>query len=82
MIRPLRGHVCQRLMVVSNWIPGSPHAQAAPAIASQIARAFTVRTTAPDVTARMLHGPSSFTAAMKASVTRTELFEFCPLTVR
>ena len=31
LIRPDVLHVCQRLIVESNWIPGSPHTQVASA---------------------------------------------------
>ena len=76
LIRPDRGVVCQRLIVVSYWMPGSAHSQAAVAISRISARADTVSTTSPPVTDRRSHGPSATTAAMKSSVTRTELFAF------
>src|SRR5437868_3313166 len=91
LIRPSLGHVCHSLTVVSNCTPGSAQLQAANAISSHSSRAFSVRLgfgSRPALCAfafsvRQYSGqsPSSWTACMKALVIRTELFEFCPLTV-
>ncbi len=69
-------------MVSWNCTPGSAQAQAAWPICSQRSRAFTVLTTLPSVRRVSAQSPSSRTACRKASVTRTELLEFCPETVR
>ena len=76
LMRPEFGHVCQELIVVSNWTPGSAHCQAASAISWRSLRAGTVSTTAPSVRAVRFQSSSASTACMKASVTRTELFAF------
>ena len=76
LIRPVLAAVCQWLMVVSNCMPGSAHSHAAWAICRNSSRAFTVRNTAPEVTSRRLQSPSSTTACMNSSVTRTELLAF------
>ncbi len=68
--------VCQRFTLSWYWIPGSPQTQAASAILLRRYRAFTVSTGALEVMARVVQCPSRSTASMKASVTRTELFEF------
>jgi hypothetical protein len=39
LMRPLFLQVCQRLTVVSYWIPGSPHTQVASAIIRITSRA-------------------------------------------
>ena len=76
VIRPELDAVCQRLMVVSNWTPGSAHSHAAWAICRKRPRARTVSMTAPSVTARRSQSPSDSTARMNSSVTRTELLAF------
>ncbi len=76
LIRPVFGSVCQLLMIVSYWTPGSAHSHAAAAMSRRRARASTVWTTVPSVRAVRLHSLPSTTASMKASVTRTELFAF------
>src|SRR5262245_40292287 len=76
LIRAVFGHVCQSLMIVSNWSPGSPHWCAASQIMSMSSRARKVSTGWPVVTALVVHGPSCSTAFMYSSGTRTELFEF------
>src|SRR5712691_10339737 len=63
LIRDVFGSVCQLLIVVSYWTPGSAHCQAA-------------STTAPLVRAVRFQSPSVSTASMNASVTRTELLAF------
>ena len=81
-IGPSAGQVCQALMVSWNCTPGSAQAQAARPIFSQRSRALTVFATLPSVRRVRAQSPSSRTALRKASVTRTELLEFCPETVR
>src|SRR5579871_3961896 len=76
LIRAVLGAVCQSLIVVSNCRPGSAHSHAARAIWRHRSRALTVVTTEPSVRAVRSHGPSSSTACMNASDTRTELFAF------
>jgi hypothetical protein len=81
LMRPDAGLVCQSLMVVSNWTPGSAQAQAASATCFQRPRALTVRATSPVVRQVRFQSPSLRTASMNSWVTRTELFEFWPETV-
>ena len=57
LMRPDTGHVCQRLMVLSNCMPGSPHTHAASAISFMSSRALTVSTTSPVVTAVVCQSP-------------------------
>jgi hypothetical protein len=80
-IAPSSGQVCQALTVSWYWMPGSAQAQAAWPICSQSSRAFTVLATLPSVRRMSAQSASSCTALRKASVTRTELFEFWPETV-
>src|SRR5580765_1257361 len=75
-IRPDSGQVCQSLIVPSYWIPGSAHSQAALAISRKWVRALTVSITSPVCRARRPNSPSSTTACMNSSVTRTELLAF------
>src|SRR5712672_643462 len=49
LMRPLSGQVCQSLIVVSYWMPGSAEAQAACAIRSHNSRAGIVFDTLPSV---------------------------------
>src|SRR5215207_2230862 len=76
LIRPDSGHVCQRLIVVSYWTPGSAHRHAASAISRMSSRAATVWTGSPVTRAVRSQSPPASTAAMKSSVTRTELLAF------
>ena len=76
LMRPVFGHVCQSLAMVSNWTPGSAHFQAASAIWRMRSRARTVRTTSPVVRAVRCQSSSFSTARMNSSVRRTELFAF------
>ena len=76
LMRPVLGAVCQRLMVVSNCMPGSAHSQAAWAIWRKRSRAGTVLTTASSVRAVSSQSAPSMTACMNSSVTRTELLAF------
>ena len=68
------GQVRQSLIVVSNCMPASPHTCALSAIMRISSHPLCVSTTRPSVTARVSHSPSSATARMKPSGTRTELF--------
>jgi len=70
------GQVCQSLIVVWNWMPGSPQMWAASVIILKRSIARWISTTSPSVTARVCQGPSILTACMNSSVTRTLLFEF------
>jgi len=65
-IEPPAGQVCHWLMVVSNWIPGSAHAQAASAMRRHRSRALMVRITLPSVRAVSCQSASSSTARKKA----------------
>src|SRR5918992_1458862 len=76
LMRPVLAAVCQRLMVVSNCMPGSAHSHAAAAIDSISSRAGTVCSTSPVVTERRCQSAPSTTACMNSSVTRTELLAF------
>src|SRR5581483_10748752 len=76
LIRPLLDDVCQSLIVVSYWMPGSPHCHADSAIIRINLRALTVLTTRPSTIALSCQSLSSSTACMNSSVTRTELLEF------
>src|SRR5262245_15244476 len=81
LMRPLSGHVCHSLMVVSYCTPGSAQLQAAWQICCQSSRARRVFDTRPSVRQVSCHSPSCSTARMKGSLTRTLLLEFCPETV-
>src|SRR5215218_10168569 len=76
LMRPVVAAVCQRLMVVSNCMPGSAHSHAAAAIDCISSRAGTVSSTSPVVTAFSSQLAPSTTACMNSSVTRTELLAF------
>src|SRR6201991_3338443 len=81
-ISPPAGQVCQSLMVEWNWMPGSAQAHAEEEVFSHRSRASTVFAIffePRNVRSQVL---SSSTAFRNSSVTRTELFEFWPLTVR
>src|SRR6478736_5352559 len=82
LIGPEAGQVCQSLMVVSNWMPGSAQAQAAVPISSHSSRAFSVLATLPFFREVRFQSASASTARRYSSVPCTELFEFCPDTVR
>src|SRR5580700_6488168 len=68
--------VCQRLMVVSYCMPGSPQAQVFSAILRMRSRAGKVATGLRSFTVRVENSASRSTADMNSSVTRTELFAF------
>jgi hypothetical protein len=76
LIRPDALTGFQRLIVVSYWMPGSPHTCAASAISRSISRASSVSNVSPVVTARVCHFAPFCAACMKPSVTRTEWFAF------
>src|ERR1700712_296773 len=73
LMRAVFLEVCQRLMVVSYCMPGSPHCQVASAMACMRSRALYSLTGAPPLTARVAKVESFSTARMNSSVTRTEL---------
>src|SRR5215472_14303238 len=81
LMRAVFGQVCQRLIVVSYWMPGSAHAQAASATVRQRSFASWVSATCPVVRMTVCQRPPASAARMKSSETRTLLFEFCPLMV-
>ena len=56
LMRPPAGQVCQALMVLSNWMPGSAEAQAASEIWSQSPLASMVFATLPSVRRIRSHG--------------------------
>src|SRR5271167_4954540 len=76
LMRAVFFDVCQRLTVVSNCMPGSPHCQVALAIFSSRSCAWYVLTTRPPRMARVEKSASRSTARMNSSVTRTELLAF------
>src|SRR3984893_3875897 len=80
---PDAGQVCQSLTVVWNCRPGSALAHAAWPIFSHRCRALTVLATLPGFVRQVRsQSPSASTALRNSSVTRTELLEFWPETVR
>src|ERR1700710_1499764 len=76
VIRPLSGQVCQSLMVLSYWMPGSAHSQAAVAMERNSSRASVCSMTSPVVRERSPKALPDSTARMNSSLTRTELFAF------
>src|SRR5581483_2734886 len=82
-IAPDAAQVCQSLIVVWYCRPGSAENHAAAPIFSHSSRAFTVLAT-PRLPVRQFrsHSASDSTAFRNSSVTRTELLEFWPETVR
>ncbi len=76
LIRPELGQVCQSLIVVSYWTPGSAQRQAASAIWPSRSRASWVSTGSPVVRASVSHFSPRSARCMKSSVTRTELLAF------
>ena len=75
-MRPVFDAVCQRLIVVSNCMPGSAHCHDDSEIWRNSSRALTVLIVSPVLTARSAQSRSSSTAVMNSSVTRTELLAF------
>src|SRR5579862_7278565 len=82
LMRPLAGQVCQSLIVVSNCNPGSAEAQAACAILSHNSAAGIVFVTLPSVRRVSCQSAPFSTRSRNSLARRTELFEFCPATVR
>src|SRR5579862_4094421 len=76
LMRAVFLEVCQRLMVVSYCIPGSPHCQVASAMACMMSRALYSLTGSLPFTVLVENMPSFSTACMNSSVTRTELLAF------
>ena len=76
LMRDVFEHGCHSLTVVSNCMPGSPQMYVPSAISRIRSRALYVSITAPSRTALVDQLPSSSTARMNSSVTRTLLFEF------
>src|SRR5215211_1623083 len=76
LMRPVFGHVCHALIVVSYWTPGSAQRHAASAACFRSSRAGIVFTTCPSVRAVRFQSAPASAASMNASVTRTELFAF------
>src|ERR1700733_2146784 len=76
LIRAVFFDVCQRLMVESYCMPGSPHCHVASEILCIRSRARNSFTTSRSFTVRVVNMPSFSTACMNSSVTRTELFAF------
>src|ERR1700679_4208300 len=68
--------VCQRLMVVSYCMPGSPQSQVFSAILCMRSRAGKVLTGVRSFTVRVENSASRSTADMNSSVTRTLLLAF------
>src|ERR1700758_5004201 len=68
--------VCQRLIVVSNCMPGSPHSQVDSAILRIISRALYFLAGSRVVTLWVQNSPSVSHARMNSSLTRTELLAF------
>src|SRR5580700_1792134 len=76
VIRPDSGQVCQSLIVLSYWMPGSAHSHAALAILPNSALASTCSSGSPVVRAARSNWPPDSTARMNSSDTRTELLAF------
>src|SRR3954451_12430132 len=76
LMRPDTGQVCQSLMVLSYWTPGSAQRHAASAIWLSRSRASYVSTGVPSLRASVCHSSPFSAARMNSSVTRTELFAF------
>ncbi len=76
LMRPVFGQVCQRLIVVSYCMPGSPQSQVASEISRSSSRALRFSSVSPVVTARRCQSPLASEANMNSSVTRTELLAF------
>src|SRR5579875_1730349 len=76
LIRAVFLLVCQRLMVVSYCIPGSPHCHVASAMWCMMSRALYSFTGAPFFTALVQNVSLFTTAFIITSAARTELFAF------
>ena len=82
LIAPAAGQVCQSLMVVWNWMPGS--AQGPGGVADLLPQLASLHGLGDLAVLRHVkfQSPSVSTARRNSSVTRTELLEFWPETVR
>src|SRR5690242_19061378 len=76
LMRAVFFDVCQRLMVVSYCMPGSPQCQVASEIFFSRSLALCVCITRPSCTDLVEKSVSRMTAYMKSSVTRTLLLAF------
>jgi hypothetical protein len=77
LMRSVFFDVCQRLMVVSNCMPGSPHCQVASEIWLEQSFGLVALEGWPVKTDARVHQSESFTTAcMNSSVARTELLAF------
>src|SRR6202795_5205503 len=76
LMRAVFFDVCQRLMVVSYCMPGSPQCQVESAILRSRSRARSLSAGCRAETFRVHQSRSSSAARMKSSVTRTEWFAF------
>src|SRR5689334_21980711 len=76
LMRAVFFDVCQRLMVVSYCMPGSPHCHVASEILRSSSRALCAAIGWPSLTAWVENVSSRSTACMNSSVTRTELLAF------
>src|ERR1700733_16300819 len=76
LMRAVFLEVCQRLIVVSYCMPGSPHCQVDSDILRSKSRARSFSFGWPSAIFLVHQSRSSSAAAMKSSVTRTEWFAF------
>src|ERR1700721_4857023 len=76
LIRAVFFDVCQRLIVVSYCMPGSPHCQVDSETLSSRSRARSFSLGWPSVMLRVHQSRSSSAAFIKSSVTRTEWLAF------
>src|SRR6201984_1495896 len=76
LMRAVFLEVCQRLMVVSYCMPGSPQCQVESAILNSRSRARSFSLGWPSVMLRVHQSRSCSAALMKSSVTRTEWLAF------
>src|SRR2546429_9957986 len=77
LIRPEFGDVCQSLIVLSYWTPGSAHCQGAWAIWRMSSRASIVSPIGlPSTRAVSCQAPPRTTPLIHSVVTRTELLAF------
>src|ERR1700693_4330727 len=76
LMRAVFLEVCQRLMVVSYCMPGSPHCQVDSEILRSRSRARSLSLGWPSVMLRVHQSRSSSASDMNSSVTRTEWLAF------
>src|SRR5580704_15393293 len=76
LMRAVLLHVCQRLIVVSYCMPGSPQCHVESAILDSKSRALSFSAGCPSEMFWVHQSRSSSAARMKSSVTRTEWFAF------